>query len=122
MALKGLILDLVSQAFTIVDDLAVVATFVQHTGSTYDAASGATTEATTLFPNIKMVMPKFSAEEKDDEVKIFTDSKCLIPAKDLPVVPNINDEITTATASWDVIRILGVPGDSLYILHVRKIR
>lgn len=124
MGLRDLVMKSVSDAIRLTDDLAEVVTLVKHNGSVYDPAVGKPVESTSEYPGIRAVLPKFSSQEKDDEVVILTDRKCLIAAYDLPagVVPSENDEIVTPTATWDIRRILGVPGDSLYILHVRKTR
>ncbi len=124
MSLKALVNDLVGEAFNTLDDLASVVTIVQRTGGVYDPATGASTEATTQILNIKVVLVKFKEEERDDEVVTLTDMKCLVPASPLPTgfLFTTNDEIIDGTTTWDIIRYLGVPGESLHILHVRSTR
>ena len=122
MGLKDLVANAVKGAIAATDDLADTVTFIKHGGNTYDPETGTNVEGTTSYPGIKAVMPRFSADEKDDQVIMLTDSKCLIAALDLPVVPDTNDELISPKGKWDVIRLMGVPGDSLYILHVRKVR
>lgn len=120
---KALIDGLVSDAIKIVGDLAETVTLVKVTVGPYDPRTGPTTTTVTV-PNLQCPMPKFSAEEKDSEVVILTDVKGLIARADLPAGIEIekNDEIHQGTKQWDVKRILSVPGDSLYILHLRKKR
>jgi hypothetical protein len=60
-------------------------------------------------------------DEKDSTVIVSTDLKCLIAAADLPVTPTINDKIVAKGKTWNVLRVMGVPGDSLHILHVREV-
>ncbi len=69
-------------------------------------------------------MPGFSVEEKDNEIIVLTDKKGLIARLDLPagVEINQNDELHQGAVKWDVKRVLSVPGDSLYKLHLRKKR
>jgi hypothetical protein len=120
---KSLVDGLVSDALKLVDDLANKVTLVKYTGQTYDPRTGPV-DTYVEYPGLNCVMPKFTAEEKDDEVVILTDKKGLIARADLPAGVEIeqNDEIRDGTVLWDVKRILSVPGDSLYILHLRKKR
>jgi len=68
-----------------------------------------------------MTFARFTVEEMDDSVVVTTDMKALIAALDLPVEPKIDDAIRTAGGdNYIVKRLLGVPGGSLHILHVRK--
>jgi hypothetical protein len=131
MGYKSLVAGLVSSAIAAVGDLAETVTLVKHGEGEYDPDTGTTTPDDTLVERIKAPMPKFSAPEKDDQINIITDCKVLIATNDLPpgVIIEENDEIrvtneagTVVKSEWDVKRIMSVPGDSLYILHVRKKR
>lgn len=124
MALKALVNGLVGNAFDILDDLKSIVTVVQRTGGVYDPITGASAEANTTIPDIRAALVKFKEDERDDEVITLTDMKCLIPADGLPInfLFTINDEIIDGATTWDVVRYLGVPGQSLHILHVRSTR
>lgn len=103
------------------DGLAPNQTFVEASGGqTYNTATRTYTSAETDYPDVPMVLARFKAEEIDDEVVVTTDLKALIAALDLPVVPEMGDKIRTQAGEvYNVERIMGVPGESLYILHVR---
>ena len=121
MAFNALVKDLVSTAFTIVDDLGEKITFQKHVGQTYDIDTGLPTEDLTTFLNIPAVMARFTERELDETVNVLTDVKCLIPAKDLAAIVDKDDEIIRPDgSSWDVIKVMGVPGDSLWMLQIRK--
>jgi len=122
MSFSALVSGLVDSAFGIVGDLAKQVTYVSNGGQTYDVESGKMVESTTSIPAVRCVATKFKSDEKDDQVAVLTDLKALIPASDLPgIEPKVDDEIVFANGSeWDVRRVLGVPGDSLHILHIRR--
>jgi len=124
MAFRDLIRDLVSNAFVTLDDLAPTITYVSVTAPAYNPETGAITE-TTAEHEVKGVLARFGLNELDGEVIVTTDMKVLIPAKDLPVNPNENDRIIAtvngAEKTYNVQRILGVPGESLHMLHVREV-
>lgn len=104
------------------DGLAPFCTYVQKGARAYDTVTRTYSTADTPYADVPMVLAKFSVEEMDDEVVSATDLKAIIAALDLPVVPVTQDQIITdAGVTYNVERLMGVPGDSLYILHVRKV-
>lgn len=123
MGFKSLLEQQVGNVFDILgqtDGLAPNPSFLQNGGQTYNATARTYTTATTEHSNIPMVLARFKVEEIDAEVVVTTDLKALIPAIKMPVEPQIGDKILTAdNKTYNVERSLGVPGDSLYILHVR---
>lgn len=124
MGFKDLVDTQVSNALKIVGDLANVVTLVKRSPGVYDPDIGESTPVTVSYPGITCAMPGFSAEEKDTDIIILTDKKGLIARLDLPDGVEIekNDEIHQGSVKWDVRRVLSVPGDSLYKLHLRKVR
>lgn len=121
---KSLLESQVQNAFKILgqtDGLAPNQTYVGDSGGqTYNTATRTYTSAEVDYPDVPMVLARFSSEEIDDNITITTDLKALIAALDLPVAPQMGDKIRTQAAEvYNVERIMGVPGDSLYILHVR---
>lgn len=122
---KSLLENQVQNAMKILgqtDGLAPNQTFVQSdlAGSSYDTVTRSYSTSEVDYPDVPMVLARFTTDEMDDEIVAKTDMKALIAALDLPVVPKIQDKIRTADgANYMVMRLMGVPGDSLYILHVR---
>jgi len=104
----------------IADDLAPLITYQYIPTTTYDPATGSLVETATNY-SVKAVLTSFRMDEKDSTVVIATDMKCLIAAADLPITPTINDRIVAKGKTWNVMRVMGVPGDSLIILHVREV-
>lgn len=121
MGFNALVKDLVSEAFDIIDDLKEEITFQKHDGQTYNVDTGVVTEILVSYTKIPAVMARFTERELDEGVNVLTDVKCLIPAKDLPVIVDKDDEITRPDGTlWNVIKVMGVPGDSLWMLQIRK--
>jgi len=121
---KSLLDDQVQNVMRILgqtDGLAPNQTFVENSGTqTYNTATRTYTSDSTDYPDVPMVLARFKTEELDDEIVITTDLKALIASKDLDVVPQNGDKIRTqANEVYNVERLMGVPGDSLHILHVR---
>ena len=109
-----------------VDGLAPEITYVETGSRTYDTATRTYSSVDTNHPNVPAVLAKFKVDEMDDEVVSKTDFKCIIAALDLPVAPKSQDQIVvpaglSTAGTYNVERLMGVPGDSLYILHVRKV-
>ena len=121
---KSLMETQVQKVFKILgqtDGLAPNQTYVGDSGGqTYNTASRTYTSAEVDYPDVPMVLARFKSEEIDDQITVTTDLKALIAALDLPVAPQMGDKIRTQAGEvYNVERIMGVPGDSLYILHVR---
>lgn len=101
--------------------LGEVLTYYHVTTPAYDPTTGVVTDNATVYSGISAVLPGFSLEEKDDSVVVLTDRKALIAYIDMPIEPTDRDYFTTADGTkWEVKRSLGVPGDSLLKLHVRR--
>ena len=104
------------------DGLAPNCVYVQKGSRAYDTSTRTYSSVDTSYPDVPAVLAKFSIEEMDDEVISATDLKVIIAALDLPVLPKTQDQVVTDTGeTYNVERLMGVPGDSLYILHVRKV-
>jgi len=105
-----------------VDGLAPNQTFVStEEDETYDTATRTYTAGETDYPDVPMVLARFTIEEMDSEIIATTDQKAIIASLDLPVEPRPQDKIRTADGKvYNVERLMGVPGESIYILHVRR--
>lgn len=109
-----------------VDGLAPNVTYVETGTRAYDTDTRTYSSTDTDHTDVPAVLAKFKIDEMDDEVVTQTDFKCIIAALDLPVSPKPKDKITvppglSTSGDYNVERLMGVPGDSLYILHVRKV-
>ncbi len=132
MGLKRDIAGLVSLAIGLTGDLSPVIVYRRHTGTTYDVKLGKPVDNFTDYgaspgSALKGTLARFSESERDSEVNVLTDQKILIAFADLERLgfpagaePSHNDDIIINGVKWDVRRVLGVPGNSLYILHIRK--
>lgn len=132
MGLKRDIAGLVSLAIGLTGDLSPGVVYRRHTGTSYDIKLGRPVDTFTDYgaapgPSLKGTLARFSESERDSEVNVLTDQKILIAFADLERLgfpagaePSQNDDIIINGVKWDVRRVLGVPGNSLYILHIRK--
>lgn len=127
MGFKSLLIDQVAGAFEILgtdaDGLAPKHTYVSVdlNASTYDPTTGRVTRSDTTHPDIPMVLAKFRINEMDQQIVVATDLKALIAAKNLAATPKVQDRIHLSDGrNFMVERVLGVPGDSLHILHIRR--
>jgi len=105
-----------------VDGLAPNQTYVsKDEDAAYDTATRTYTAGEVDYPNVPMVLARFTIEEMDSEIIATTDQKAIIASLDLPVEPRPQDKIRTANGQvYNVERLMGVPGESIYILHVRR--
>ena len=104
------------------DGLAPFAIYVETGARAYDTATRAYSSVDVQHADIPMVFAKFKIDEMDDEVISSTDQKAIIAALDMPVLPKTQDQLIDDKGdTYTVERLLGVPGGSLYILHIRKV-
>lgn len=121
MAFKSLIRNQVQNAFKILGDLAPEVTYYSVDVGTYDPATDERGNVETPY-TVRAVLARFKFGEVYDDVSVTTDYKALISAADLPVSPTENDYIVTADGKrYEVRKGLGVPGESLHIVHVREV-
>lgn len=119
---KQLIVDLVQDAFDIVGDLKSTVNYVQFSTGAYDVNTASPTYTYNYQTGIGAIMTSFSEDEKDDEVQVLFDRKVLIPAKTFEIELDQATEDTIVDQdgkAWNVVRYLGVTGQSLHKFHVR---
>lgn len=104
------------------DGLAPEHTYIQVGAGTYDPATATRTPTTTSHTGIPMVLSRFDSKEIDGEQIQVTDQKAIIASLDLPVTPSNEDRVELSTGeTYEVVRNMGVPGSSVYILHLRRV-
>jgi len=127
MGLRSVIEAGIDAAFNAVggdDGLLVAVTYKSVTGSTYDVDTGSISVASTNVNLTRALLYDFDQKEVDNDVAIKTDQKFCAPAKDFGgIVPKSLDTfVDDKGRNWEVIKLMGVPADLLYILHVRSTR
>lgn len=118
------IANLVSNSFNILGDLreTISVNFVTGTGS-YDPATDTQAQTISTVSNLKVVFARFTIDEIDSSIVVETDMKVLIPALDIGTVqPKETDYFIENQTGfrWNVVKSRSVPGNSVYIIHVRK--
>ena len=122
---RKLLNDLVSAAVSeYIGDLKDVITFRSFSGNVYDPDTRRNTPQFVEVLDVDASCYKFRADEKDSAVNVITDERCLIPSLHLPgVTPKETDRILKADGTlWEVFRVRGVPGESVWILFIRKVK
>lgn len=121
---KQLLNDLVSQAISeFIGDLKDVITFQSFQGNVYNEDTRRNTPVFTDYPDVDSSCVKFRADEKDSTVNVITDERCILPGKHIPVEPKETDRIVKSdNSTWEIFRVRGVPGQSVWILYIRKIK
>lgn len=124
MGFRGDISKLVASAFEIVGDLKekISVTYVVS-GGPYNPTTDAMNNSETTISGIGAVFTQFTMAEIDSSVVVTTDVKVLIPALSLSgIVPKENDYLINDTSfeRFDIMNVKRVPGDSLFIIHVRR--
>lgn len=122
---RKLVTDLVADAVnSLIGDLNEIVTFQSFTGNVYNPDTRKNTPTFTDVEDVATACYKFRADEKDTTVNVITDERCLIPSKNITgFVPKETDRIVKSTGEvWEAFRVKGVPGQSLYILYIRKVK
>lgn len=127
MGFKSLIAKQVQNAFKILgtdeDGLAPVQTYVSvnQGAEAYDPVTRKVTKEKLAYAGIPMTLVRFSIEDMNADVKPKTDRKALIPALDLPCIPNEQDLVLLSTGeTYTVHKVMSDPTASLHILQVRR--
>lgn len=121
MSLKAQIQRAVRAGISSMGDLAQRVTYISMGIPTYDATTGQVTMPRTTLANLPMVLARFSRREIDGDAVRAEDQKAVAATLDVPVTPTINDQLLDEQGvTWSVIGILGVPGQSVMTLHLRR--
>lgn len=125
MSLVSVVQSAANSAISAIGDLATTMTYtsVDVSGGTYnpvtDSYSGS---SPTVLTNVPCVLAKFRTMELDGSIIELTDLKCVVVSSKLPsVTPKNADTITSGGDTYEVVRFLSVPGDAVYLLHVRRV-
>lgn len=118
MAYRSLVKNLVTSAFSIIDDLRDTAVFTRKIPTVYNPITDSMGYTTTVV-TVKGVFARFSAHEVTDRIVTLTDAKFLFPASAMTFVPSVNDTLSIKGKIWDVVEIMAPPADALIILHIR---
>lgn len=116
MNLSDVLSGCVGSVFDYTDDLAVSATFIKYTPSSYDPVTGTET-TTSVSTSVKALMLKYRDSLVDGTMVLRDDYRCIIPYSSL--TPDLSDEITVSNV---VYRIVGIRGDILHSYWDMQIR
>lgn len=121
MALKALLEGLVQTAIATTDDLRTTFDYHSVTVGTYDPATDALSSTEVVVSGVQAVGARLTESENDFVPADANMQKMIIAALDLPgVTPKTDDYLMIGSEKWEVMKNMGVPGDSVYILKIRK--
>ena len=118
MALRGSIQKLIQQGIRTFGDLAEPVHYTATTSSTYDPQTGSATRVVGTW-DFPAVASKFESKDVDATVDTKTDMKLIVAYLDLPVEPTQDDICVVLGKTWTVQKNMGVPGSSVWVIHVR---
>lgn len=116
----ALVQSLVKKAIVMTGDLSSDVIYYSNADPDYDTTTGEPIATTTTYTFTAPVV-RFGLNELDSKTVIATDAKLLAPYLDLPVEPRENDTVLARGKTWKVIRTIGTPGDSLWVIHLREV-
>ena len=132
--------SLAQTAMSIVGDLAVAVIYTPAGTLVYDPVGGGTTNSSNSLPLFFGVLTRFTTEEMNEtnnsmsarKLSVIvkpTDAKLICAALDMGIQPTIKDTLVTIDSttqgypvrkSWIVARVLTLPGNPMFKLHIRE--
>jgi hypothetical protein len=110
---------MVKQAIVKVGDLASVVTYVSVVVGAYDPVNNTTNDTETQY-TLRAVVTGLNEEESAWFLPDAITQKLIIAALDLPVKPERADYVLIDGTRWEVKKIKGVPGNSLWRIYVQE--
>lgn len=122
MTLSSTLNTLVGRTFSLIGDLAQRGTYYHPGTLVYDPDTDTQTETGAItLTNVRMVPTEITKVLQLDNVPMKPgDQVVLIPNVDLTFEPAENDTLTLNGWTWNVQRVMTVPGQSLWKLLVRR--
>ena len=88
---------------------------------TYDPETDTTTPVYDDTDPFKVVAAKPTFEDVSDQSVNRNDTKLLVPGLSVPKSPrNDVDKVTMDGTEWNIRKVIGVPGDPLYLVFVHQ--
>lgn len=119
MGLAETVAGAVSQAFDAVDNLKKSITYHAVAVGVYDPVTDTNTEVVTDY-TLEVIESTIKTTEQDWTPVVRDSRKLVIEAADLPVEPKEQDRVTLDGLNWEIIKINGVPGDSVWMVFIRQ--
>lgn len=110
---------LVQTAISKVGDLADMITYVSVVPGAYDPASNTTADTTQSY-QFRCVVTGLNEEETAWFLPDAVTQKLVIAALDLPVRPDRADYVLIEGVRWEVKKVKGVPGRSVWLVYIQE--
>lgn len=123
MGLKSTVDAAVAKAFQVVGDeaddgLLKLVTYNAITPGAYDPVTDTLATSVVSYP-INVIDSTRKQTEQDWSTVIRESRKLTIEAAELGFYPSSTDSVTIDGEDWNIMKVNGVPGDSIYIIFVR---
>ena len=117
----GLLISQVKNVFDVIarvdQQLVPKVTYLEAAYSQYDTSTRQYTGGFCEHTDVPVVIAQPETDSADTDIARST-AKFVIAAKNLPVTPKIQDRIQTADGQhYTILKVLGVPGDSLWLIY-----
>jgi hypothetical protein len=88
----------------------------------YDANADATVPVYNNVEDVVVVAAKPGFEDVKGTVVLHSDVKLLVPGLAIPQEPKVDvDKVTLNGALWDIKKVIGVPGEALWLVYCREV-
>lgn len=114
------IATLVQKALVTTGGLRITCDYVSVVPGIYDPATNTIASTTTTVSNLQCVASKPNENEVDWSPADIVTQKLVIAALDLPFDPKGSDYVTIGGVDWEVKRVVGVPGKSLWLVYIQE--
>lgn len=115
---RVIVASAVDAAFREIGDLKISVAYTAVVVGTYDAAADSVVEGSTT-KTIQVVNVRMTDAEMDYFPAGMITQKLLIRGKDLAADPTESDKVVINGATWQVRKIKGVPGKSLWTVYLQ---
>lgn len=121
MGLKSTLEKATISAFKAIGDLNKPMTYLSATGALIrDLDAGTSVAVVNTYTLKYSVFVKWTEQENDRDVSTLSSSKLIFPLSTLGVTPKMSDTLIDAAGhTWEVIKVLHEPSDSVGKLQVR---
>lgn len=120
MGLKATIATGVATAFASMDDLVTTGLVLERVSSRVYDPNTLQTDDVIVNDSFSGLFTGYKQSEVDDVHILKEDQKLLVEAVELTAAPLTDDTVVNGTERWDVVSVDTPPGESLYILQIRK--
>lgn len=111
---------LVQTAIAKTGDLAESITYVSVSPGSYNPTTDTMGGTDTSYAGVPCILTNLNETESDWFLPDQVTQKLIVAALDLPVTPKRADYVLIGGARWEVKRVKGVPGKSVWLIYIQE--